>query len=157
MGLPSHFGIHFFSDSTFYFWDSHPFWPAVFFWSFTPFQPPTPFQALCSELAEQEEKEEEEVQACCHTLVFGSAEFLSFLSCHARCWCPFQRGGGGAAHGPGGSRLPMCIQVTPHVCRPSLEHLHVKHLNQPDLPSVSPACDPSLFSRCSNLQQLSDP
>lgn len=47
LGLPSHFGIHFFSDSTFYFWDSHPFWPPVFFWPFTPFQPPTPFR-LCA-------------------------------------------------------------------------------------------------------------
>lgn len=117
LGLPSHFGIHFFSDSTFYFWDSHPFWPPVFFWPFTPFQPPTPFQALCSELAEQEE----EVQACCHTLVFGSAEFLSLLSCHARCQCPFQ-GVGGGAHGPGGSQLPVCFQVIPRIFRPTFEH-----------------------------------
>lgn len=49
-----------------------------------------------------------------------------------------------------------CVQVTPHVCRAAFEHLHVKHLNQPDFTSVSPACDPSLFSCCSNLQQLSD-
>lgn len=111
LGLPSHFGIHFFSDSTFYFGDSRPFWPPVFFWPFTSFQPPTPFQALCSELAEQEE---EEVQACFHMLVFGSAEFLSLLSCHARCRCPFQ-GVGDGAHGPGGSQLhsgdPSCFQA----------------------------------------------
>lgn len=141
LGLPSHFGIHFFSDSTFYFWDSHPFWPPVFFWPFTPFQPPTPFQALCSELAEQEE----EVQACCHTSVFGSAEFLSFLSCHAQCRCPFQRGADGGAHGPGGSRLPMCIQVTPRVCRATFEHLHVKHLNQPDLHIGEPSLQPLII------------
>lgn len=45
-----------------------------------------------------------------------------------------------------------CIQVTPLVCRPTFEHLHVKHPNQPGSTSVSPACNPSLFSCCSNLQ-----
>jgi len=63
-----------------------------------------PCQALCSELAAEEE--DEEVSACCHTLVFGSAEFLSFPSRHSRC-C-FQRDGGAVRV----RRLPVPMQAT---------------------------------------------
>lgn len=64
----------------------------------------------------------------------GRIPFFPFLSrsvsvpVSAGCWwCTWAWG------------LPLCIEVTPHVCRPTFEHLHVKHLNQPDFTSVSPA------------------
>lgn len=136
LGLPRHFGIHFFSDCTFSFWDSHPFWPPDFFWPFTPFQPPTPFQALCSELAEPGggRRTRSKLVATCWCLALQNS-FLSF---------PVTLGVG--AHS---SRVVVVVHmdlkalsslVTPHVCRPTFEHLHVKHLNQPDLTLVSPAC-----------------